>query len=338
MSRVARADFDAALVPGFREATRAAYRELNTRADADMRATLDEQGRFLATVESPRDCPLCAAPSSSARPLFTKLGMRIVECRACGLVYSANVLEAAYDHRRYVQSQAQSSFEALKRNEAYAELERVKSAYIVQRLGDYGAVGGRFLDVGPGAGRLLDAARDAGWVTTGIEVNPQFARAARERGHCIVEGFFPRDLPPGLRFEAIALLDVLEHLHDPLAAVRACTERLTPGGVVAVQVPNVESLLIRLEHQASLNFCHGHWNHFAPATLARLVESAGLRVLEVETIISEIDRILAFPPERVAREARALAGVEPPSGFDAEWLHAHRLGYKVLGLFGGAAP
>ena len=58
----------------------------------------------------------------------------------------------------------------------------------------------------------------------------------------------------------------------------------------------------------------------------------------METIISEIDRIRAFPRERIAEVSRAVCGVEAPPDFDAEWLHAHGLGYKVLGFFARSAP
>lgn len=262
-----------------------------------------------------------------------------MDCPRCGLVYSATVLEAGYDHQRYRAAKAQASFEALKRNEAYASLERIKSRYIVQRLADirHGATG-RFLDVGPGAGRLLDAARNAGWNTFGVELSPEFARVCREAGHHIVQGLFPDDLDASERFDAVSMLDVLEHLHHPVEAMAAARESLGPGGVLVIQVPNVESLLIAIEGEASLNFCHGHWNHFSPTTLTRLAAAAGLVPLGVETIISEIDRIQAFPAERVAAAARAIGGTEPPPGFDAEWLHAHGMGYKVLGFFARGNP
>ena len=333
-SRLTRNDFDAALVPGFREATRVSYKELVSNAASDMSSVLDANGRFLPAVESVRDCPLCGAPSAEATLRYDKLGMRIVDCPRCKLVYSANVLEAGYDHQRYQTAKSQVSFEALKRNAAYTSIERIKSRYIVQRLGDVRhAALGKFLDVGPGAGRLLDAARDAGWATHGLELSPEFARICREAGHHIVQGLFPDDLSPGERFDAISMLDVLEHLHQPLEAIAAARESLAPGGVLVIQVPNVESLLIAVEGEASLNFCHGHWNHFSPSTLTRLAAAAGLAPLGVETIISEIDRIQALPAERVAKVARSISGTEPPAGYDAEWLHAHGMGYKVLGFF-----
>jgi SAM-dependent methyltransferase len=332
-ARVTRDDFDAALVPGFREATRANYRSLDRAWEETSSAVLGRDGEFVPGAARERDCPLCGMPGESARPVFRKLGMRIVVCAGCGLTYSRDVLTDEVDRQLYVQSASQTSYQDLKRNEVYANLERTKSRYLVQRVGEWRSPPGSFLDIGPGSGKLLDAAREAGWETLGIEANAEFARQCRSRGIEVLEGFFPDVLPRDRRFDVIALLDVIEHLHEPLELLRKAAERLAPGGVVLVQVPNVDSLLVQLEGERNTNFCHGHWTHFNPRTLERLGRSAGLRVLEVETLITEIDRIRAFPPAEIAATTRRVAGVEPPEGFGPEWLHAHGLGYKATAYF-----
>lgn len=333
MSAITRDDFDAALVPGFREATRANYTSLDRAWKATSSAVLGEDGEFVPGAGRERDCPLCGAPGASAQPLFRKLGMRIVACPACGLTYSRDVLTDAFDRQLYVRSESQSSYQDLKRNEAYAQLERTKSRYLVQRVGEWRKPPGRFLDIGPGSGKLLDAAREAGWSALGIEANAEFARQCRERGIEVLEGFFPGVLPGEERFDVIALLDVVEHLHDPVDLLAKAAARLAPGGVLLIQVPNVDSLLVRLEGERNTNFCHGHWNHFNPRTLERLAQTAGLATLATETLITEIDRIRAFPAPQVAAAARRVAGVEPPEGFGPAWLHAHGLGYKAVGYF-----
>ena len=43
-------------------------------------------------------------------------------------------------------------------------------------------------------------------------------------------------------FDCIVAADVLEHLRDPWALVRAAAERLRPGGTIVVSVPNVRHL------------------------------------------------------------------------------------------------
>jgi 2-polyprenyl-3-methyl-5-hydroxy-6-metoxy-1,4-benzoquinol methylase len=332
-----RDDFDAALVPGFREATRSEYRALDRAWSETSSTVLDGSGRFVPGADVERDCPLCGSPGAQASLLFEKLGMKIVSCAACGLTYSRNVLTEAFDRQLYIESASQTSYQDLKRNEAYAALERVKCRYIVQRLGDFLVAPGRLLDIGPGSGRLLEAAARAGWEALGIEANAQFAEACRERGMRVLEGFFPDVLPAGEQFDAITLLDVIEHLQEPLPLLRTAASRLAAGGVLVVQVPNVDSLLVQLEGARNTNFCHGHWSHFNLKTLETLGRKAGLEPLALETIITEIDRIRAFPAEAIAHTARRVAGVEPPRDFDSRWLHAHGMGYKALAFFRVAA-
>ena len=331
--RVMRDDFDAALVPGFREATRAEYRALDRAWTETSSTVLDGAGRFLPGADIERDCPLCGAPGAQGQRLFEKLGMKIVKCPVCGLTYSRNVLREDFDRQLYIDSASQSSYQDLKRNEAYAALERVKCRYIVQRLGDFHARPARLLDIGPGNGRLLEAAAASGWDTLGIEANAQFALACRERGVPVLEGFFPDVLPQDKRFEAIALLDVIEHLHEPLRLLRTAASRLSSAGVLVVQAPNVDSLLVQLEGPRNTNFCHGHWSHFNLSTLQELGRRAGLEPLAAESIITEIDRIRAFPAEAIAEASRRVASLEPPVDFDAQWLHGHGMGYKALAFF-----
>jgi 2-polyprenyl-3-methyl-5-hydroxy-6-metoxy-1,4-benzoquinol methylase len=332
--RLTRDDFDAALVPGFRDATRSEYRALD-RAWRETSATvLDEAGGFMRGADMERDCPLCRTPGSQGALLFEKLGMKIVLCPGCGLTYSRNVLREAFDRQLYVDSASQTSYQDLKRNETYAALERVKCDYILQRLADFRPPPGSLLDIGPGNGRLLEAAAAAGWDTLGIEANAAFAADCRRRGLSIVEGFFPDVLAPEARFDVITLLDVVEHLHEPVALLRTAAARLARGGVIVVQVPNVDSLLVQLEGARNSNFCHGHWSHFNLKTLARLGREAALEPLGAETIITEIDRIRAHPATDIAATARRLAGVEPPADLDAAWVHAHGMGYKALAFFG----
>ena len=48
--------------------------------------------------------------------------------------------------------------------------------------------------------------------------------------------------PPEGPFDLICLTDVLEHLEDPRACLRALASRLAPGGLVVVSTPNRRSL------------------------------------------------------------------------------------------------
>ena len=73
---------------------------------------------------------------------------------------------------------------------------------------------------------------------------------------------------------------MIEHVDDPRAVVESVVEWLRPGGVFAVETPNIDSWDARLFASGLWGGYHipRHWNLFTPETLARLLESCGLEV------------------------------------------------------------
>jgi 2-polyprenyl-3-methyl-5-hydroxy-6-metoxy-1,4-benzoquinol methylase len=107
--------------------------------------------------------------------------------------------------------------------------------WIANRVAGSGAR--HVLDVGCGAGNLVALLRRGGVTVTGLDSDPQMARAAAERfaddpSVTIVEsGFAGRD--PQRSFDAITLVAVLHHLPlvSTLQELRGC---LAPGGRLVV--------------------------------------------------------------------------------------------------------
>lgn len=139
----------------------------------------------------------------------------------------------------------------------------------------------RLLDAGCGPGYFVRAARDAGFDACGVEVSRyavEFAR--RELGVDVRHGTVPgADLPAG-RFDVVTMWDVIEHLPDPLAALRAVAEVLRPGGVVMLSTGDYASLVARLSgrHWHLFNLPEHLW-FFTPGSLRRLLRRAGLTPL-----------------------------------------------------------
>jgi len=106
---------------------------------------------------------------------------------------------------------------------------------------------GRLLEVGCGHGLLLDEARRRGWAVTGLEP----ARAARAHAESLgldVRDALLDDLDPATDggYEAIVMADVIEHLEDPVGALRAAAALLAPGGALCVVTPDPSSKTARL--------------------------------------------------------------------------------------------
>lgn len=80
---------------------------------------------------------------------------------------------------------------------------------------------------------------------------------------------------PGARFDAILMLDVIEHVEDDVQFVTATVaELLAEGGMVLVSVP--AHRLLFSAHDRSLR----HHRRYSPADCRRLLERAGLGILE----------------------------------------------------------
>ena len=85
-------------------------------------------------------------------------------------------------------------------------------------------------------------------------------------------------------FDAVSLFDVLEHLIDPAATLRACARLLRPGGIVFLYVPNYDSASRLLMGQAAhFIWPTHHLNYYTPATARDLLARHGLDAAYVAT-------------------------------------------------------
>jgi len=103
---------------------------------------------------------------------------------------------------------------------------------------------GRMLDVGPGTGIFVYLAQQGfGWKGRGIDVCEKSAVKAAEEFDVEVDVGDFETHTYSERFDAITMLDVLEHTLDPTSFLRRAYDLLEPGGVLYVAVPNQRCFL-----------------------------------------------------------------------------------------------
>ncbi len=98
----------------------------------------------------------------------------------------------------------------------------------------------------PGAS-LLDIGCGTAWLAghferyTGIDGAPEAVAAAVARGLSVVEGDVNAALPyADAQFDAVVMKDLLEHLADPVGAVREARRVLRPGGRIFASSPDAQ--------------------------------------------------------------------------------------------------
>jgi len=149
----------------------------------------------------------------------------------------------------------------------------------------------RVLDIGCASGALGAALKEKGVPhVSGIEQNPDAARAARARIDRVVEGDLSNIDPPfqAEEFDCIIFADVLEHIPDPECALSRYLHFLAPQGAVIISVPNMRfyAVLLRLifdrwSYSDSGVRDRTHLRIFTRRSLQEMLARVGLRTEQV---------------------------------------------------------
>ncbi|MGB9105459.1 MAG: class I SAM-dependent methyltransferase, partial [Terriglobales bacterium] len=95
-------------------------------------------------------------------------------------------------------------------------------------------------------------------------------------------------------FDAVTMLDVLEHVLDPVAELQHARALLRPAGILVVRVPNTVFHLAKTRVCRMLNVsdiglqARYHLNHFTPRTLRFTLQNAGFEVLLLQVGAPEL--------------------------------------------------
>ena len=215
-------------------------------------------------------------------------------CGSCGYVFDSPRPSAADVAAFYSQPARYDSW--LKDEHARDALWKRRLRMILPHKAE-----GNLLDIGAGIGQFLHHARAIFTQAAGTEVSASAIRIAREKyGIELCPGQAEELNMPLASFDNITLFHVLEHAPDPGELIRRCHGLLRPKGMLAIAVPNdvlawnskIKKLGKRLKLRPFQKFSpvlgisragtsrEIHLSHFTPAVLRRLLEKAGLIVVE----------------------------------------------------------
>ena len=153
--------------------------------------------------------------------------------------------------------------------------------------------GKRALDVGCGAGLLTEPLARLGAAVIGVDASPEVIAVARdhaERMGLKIDYRAGDVLELDGQFDLITAMEVIEHVADPAAFVKALAKRLAPDGLLVMSTPNATrwSKLLMITVGEGLGQIprgtHEFEKFVAPDRMKVLLGEAGLRCLDVEGI------------------------------------------------------
>ncbi|HEY9516150.1 MAG TPA: class I SAM-dependent methyltransferase [Gemmatimonadaceae bacterium] len=233
----------------------------------------------------------CFCGESRARVRFRTNRFGLVACPSCGCYridpppISTEDEAGSFYTDYYANLRGDNANGAAGPTPPAPDLSRRSSRFwrVAERVPALLRAGGSAADIGCGEGRLCAELRQAGWSTViGVDVSQTRIARARQLYPDII--FHDRpieevDVPAG-SLDLIVLDNVIEHLVDPLDAVRRLRPLLTPTGLIVLITPNMQSGSFRLlgRRWTPELAPHAHIFLFTHGAMRRMLTSAGFAV------------------------------------------------------------
>jgi 2-polyprenyl-3-methyl-5-hydroxy-6-metoxy-1,4-benzoquinol methylase len=252
-------------------------------------AAFDDPAIPMIATEAVPNCPLCGmsafhgfAEGYDYELRSCRNRWRFVQCDSCGHVWlnprpALSTLGTIYPPTYYAYNYA-----ARINPVAVKAKEMLDGAKMRAILGHLSRPPRSFLDVGCGDGRFLKVmakrgvARDRNY---GLELNEAVLAPLRADGYQVAcERVEDCTFIPDGSLDLVTMFHVIEHVDDPGPVIRKLARWMAPGGVLALETPNLDSLDQRLFHESYWGGYHipRHWNLYTASTLARQLKDAGL--------------------------------------------------------------
>jgi SAM-dependent methyltransferase len=219
-------------------------------------------------------CEICG--NSSFKKLFSKEGNAFFQCTSCHLIRidpqpTDAVLMSIYGSEYYkkawgTQSGADRVYELKKgtfHKHVFSRVQLPSSA--------------RVLDCGAAFGALMDAA---------IEIAQRFGPDR------VFVGPFEEATFPGLNpvdFDAVFMCDFIEHVRDPVSALKKAIRFLKSGGQLAMTTPDGGSLSCQLMKAAWPHYKIEHLHYFNRENMGLLLERLGMTTILAQAAHKVLD-------------------------------------------------
>ena len=230
-----------------------------------------------------RNCPSCNSKNKST--VCKKDGLRIVKCKNCELIF----VSPTFDYEHYINLYKKTEYQKITKKLSEKSHNYRRKRFGIERIN----ILNKFLkknkkhsvlEIGSSTGFFIEEARNVGWKTLGLELNPSAVSFAQKRGLNVQNKDFLKT-KFNEKFDIICAFDVLEHLIDPKKIIEKAYKNLKKGGLLFVYVPNWQSAsrLLLGEKNSHFIWPTHHLTYFTPNTLKSFFEKNKFKMIYWET-------------------------------------------------------
>jgi SAM-dependent methyltransferase len=193
----------------------------------------------------------------------------VYQCAACGFRQCSDFSDVL----SFYQAMDDLGYEASRAPRA------LQAERLLQSVSRY-RPGGRLLDIGAGSGILVEVATRLGYRAEGIEPSEWMVRSAAAHGLKIQAGILPHEEITG-PYDVVTLVDVIEHVSDPVELLVQAGTVLAPDGIGLVITPDVTSVAARVMGKHWWHYRMAHICYFERQTLLAALRHADLEPIAI---------------------------------------------------------
>jgi SAM-dependent methyltransferase len=226
-------------------------------------------------------CSLRSTLDFSARRPGQHYHPRIVECRRCGQIYSNpffpdQLIADLYRRAKYIDEPQLENMRA-------DYVREFESALVDQPIHDT-----RILEVGCANGFFLHALYQKGYRNLrGVDPGQEaVSLAPAEIRHLIQSGFFGENSFPVESFDVVCCFQVMDHMPDPAAFLRAVNKVLNRGGIFLTINHDIRAPITRLLGERSPMYDIEHIYLFDRSTIQILFANCGFDVVDCRSLLN----------------------------------------------------
>ncbi|MBI5049225.1 MAG: methyltransferase domain-containing protein [Deltaproteobacteria bacterium] len=226
------------------------------------------------------NCNICGG--ADEKLLFLKHGFRIVKCNSCGLIFVNPRPGKEYLQELYSEEYYRISAKGSIGYRDYAADKHYHSANfrkLLSTIKKYKEEKGRLLDVGCALGFFLEEAKRRGWDVYGTELSVYAWNKAKEKGLNVFGGDIVAAGFENKFFDVVTCLGTIEHLPNPVAAIRKIYMILKDNGLFVLSTPDAGDLIGGRRFQYKPK---EHLYYFTKGTIENVFEKEGFKILLIK--------------------------------------------------------